>query len=361
MFLPGDGAAAGGVRVPAAREPAPRAPGRRGRAGARRRRLREREPARRRRGGCSHARRSSSTSTITTTTPASATSTSSTRRRRRPARCCATCSRELGVELTPGDRRGALRRARHRHGPLPVREHDAEGAAARGRAASRRAPTSTGLPGRLRERPVREAEAARPRARAGAGLRGRRARRLVPAAGRLRRGGGGRAVLGGDHRLPPRGRGRRHGRADSRAARVAAARAPDLACAPRTTSSTSPRSRASPDGGGHRQAAGFSSDDSIEEITAFLAARVRRRVGAVALMPPKGLEPSGIILVDKPAGPSSFAVAGARPARDWARRRAMRELLTLSRPACCFCCPVGQQNWRRSSSVSTSATSRTSI
>ena len=25
-------------------------------------------------------------------------------------------------------------------------------------------------------------------------------------------------------------------------------------------------------------------------------------------MPPKGLEPSGIILVDKPAGPSSFAV-----------------------------------------------------
>ena len=25
-------------------------------------------------------------------------------------------------------------------------------------------------------------------------------------------------------------------------------------------------------------------------------------------MPPKGLEPSGIILVDKPAGPSSFAI-----------------------------------------------------
>ena len=38
------------------------------------------------------------------------------------------------------------------------------------------------------------------------------------------------------------------------------------------------------------------------------AARVRRRVGSLALMPPKGLEPSGIILVDKPAGPSSFAV-----------------------------------------------------
>ena len=35
--------------------------------------------------------------------------------------------------------------------------------------------------------------------------------------------------------------------------------------------------------------------------------RVRRRPGC-RLMPPKGLEPSGIILVDKPAGPSSFAI-----------------------------------------------------
>ena len=39
-------------------------------------------------------------------------------------------------------------------------------------------------------------------------------------------------------------------------------------------------------------------------------ARVRRRRGRSGrrLMPPKGLEPSGIILVDKPAGPSSFAI-----------------------------------------------------
>ena len=42
-----------------------------------------------------------STSTTTTTTPASATSTSSSPTRRRPARCCATSSRELDVELTP--------------------------------------------------------------------------------------------------------------------------------------------------------------------------------------------------------------------------------------------------------------------
>ena len=39
-------------------------------------------------------------------------------------------------------------------------------------------------------------------------------------------------------------------------------------------------------------------------------ARVRRRRRRCRrrLMPPKGLEPSGIILVDKPAGPSSFAI-----------------------------------------------------
>ena len=40
--------------------------------------------------------------------------------------------RELGVDADAGDRRGDLRRARHRHRPLPVREHDAEGARARG-------------------------------------------------------------------------------------------------------------------------------------------------------------------------------------------------------------------------------------
>ena len=49
---------------------------------------------------------------------------------------------ELGVELTPGDRRGALHRGRHRHGPLPVHEHDLEGAAARGASSSTREPTS---------------------------------------------------------------------------------------------------------------------------------------------------------------------------------------------------------------------------
>ena len=102
------------------------------------------------------------------------------------------------------DRRGALRRARHRHRPLPVLEHDAEGAPARGRARRGRRRRARRLPARLRDGAVREAEAARARARARAALRGRPARRLVPAAGRLRRGRRRGAVLGGDHRLPAR-------------------------------------------------------------------------------------------------------------------------------------------------------------
>ena len=86
------------------------------------------------------------------------------------------------------DRRAALHRARHRHGPLPVLEHDAEGAAAGRRARRGRRRRPPRLPAGLRERRVREAEAARARARAGAGLRGRPGRRSAPAARRLRRG-----------------------------------------------------------------------------------------------------------------------------------------------------------------------------
>ena len=56
------------------------------------------------------------------------------------------------------------------------------------------------------------------------------------------------------------------------------------------------------DGGGHRQAAGFSSDASVEEITELI------RQGFLASVPPRALEPAGVALVDKPAGPSSFAI-----------------------------------------------------
>ena len=125
------------------------------------------------------------------------------------------------------------------------------------------------LPGRLRDGPVREAEAARARPRAGAGLRGRPARRLVPAARRLPGGRGGGAVLRRDHRLPARRRGRRHGRADPRAA---SRRGPLHRVSLRASHDeldVSAIARKS-NGGGHRQAAGFSSEASIEEITEFV-------------------------------------------------------------------------------------------
>ncbi len=100
---------------------------------------------------------------------------------------------EVLADLVPGARRpadaragrAALHRARHRHGPLPVREHDAEGAAAGGRPGRGRRRRPQGLPGRLRDRSVREAEAARTRARAGPRVRGRPGRRLLPAPQRL--------------------------------------------------------------------------------------------------------------------------------------------------------------------------------
>ena len=47
-------------------------------------------------------------------------------------------------------------------------------------------------------------------------------------------------------------------------------------------------------GGGHPGAAGFSTDETVEEIVAFLRAGGRRDVNAA------------VLLVDKPAGPTSF-------------------------------------------------------
>ena len=58
---------------------------------------------------------------------------------------------ELGRRAHARDRRGALRRARHRHRPVPVLEHDAEGAPARGRADRRTASSARRSSSRIYE------------------------------------------------------------------------------------------------------------------------------------------------------------------------------------------------------------------
>ena len=206
-----------------------------------------------------------------------------------------------------------------------------------------------GLPGRLRVDAVREAEAARSRARPGRSSTRTGGRRLVPRCAatsarwarwsRTPRASSTylRAVEGAELaaliREPPR---------DGSPARKISLRSS-------TDASTSRRSRARSGGGGHRQAAGFSSDLPIDEITAFIvsefaALRAAARLsGAARWRSPRRLEPTGVILVDKPAGPSSFAVvAGVRRAHggeDGARRHARP---VRDRAARC-CCPGGQR------------------
>ena len=113
------------------------------------------------------------------------------------------------------------RRSTRRSSPtraVPVLEHDAEGAAARGRPRRGRGRRQQGVPERVRIDAVPEAEAPRAGARAGDAARRGPRRRLRPPARRLRGGRCARAVLGGDHRRAPRGRGRGARRAHPRAA-----------------------------------------------------------------------------------------------------------------------------------------------
>ena len=71
-------------------------------------------------------------------------------------------------------------------------------------------------------------------------------------------------------------------------------------------------------GGGHRQAAGFSSEQLDRRDHRVPPPRVRAGVTA-ATVPPRARRPVGIALVDKPAGPSSFAIVAALRRRTGAR------------------------------------------
>ena len=98
-----------------------------------------------------------------------------------------------GRRADPGDRRGALRRARHRHGQVPVLEHHPEGARSRrGAARGRRQARSVVFPaGDLRIGRVRQPEAERAGAGPGRALCGRPADHHVPPPERLHRAGRG--------------------------------------------------------------------------------------------------------------------------------------------------------------------------
>ena len=242
---------------------------------------------------CSSSRRSWSTSTTTTTTPASgdvnlivadASSTGEVLARPVP---------RARHRAHARDRGGAVHRARHGHRPVPVHEHDAEVAAARGRARRGRGGRAPRLPGRVRERPVREAQAARAGARAGAGATRAATRRVLSLRDDFRRSARpsrtrrGSSTCSAPSRAPT-------WQCSSASRLATAARRTRCRCARRSTSSTSRAIARKSDGGGHRQAAGFSSELSIEEITDSSCARSRRSSSCGGpVVPPRALEPSG--------------------------------------------------------------------
>src|SRR6476646_29857 len=82
------------------------------------------------------------------------------------------------------------------------------------------------------------------------------------------------------------------------------------ASGPASTSSTYLRSRASPAAAGTvRPRASRARRRSRRSRTSFVA----------SFLPPRGLDPTGIVLVDKPAGPSSFAIVADLRRRTRAR------------------------------------------
>ncbi len=226
--------------------------------------------------------------------------------------------RELDVPLTPEIAAALYVGPRHGHRALPVHEHDPEVAPARRRARRGRRRRARHLPARLRDRAVRQAEAARPRARARPALRGRPAGRLVSPAGRLRRRRRRGALLGGDHRLPPSRRRLGDGRADSRAAAERRPGAPHLAAlVPRRGRRLCDRPRVrrgwSPSGRGLLVGTLDRRDHRLHPPP------VRARQRRATTVPPRSLKPVGVALVDKPAGPSSFAIVAMLRRRTRAR------------------------------------------
>ena len=312
---------AGRVRLHAARRGAARAAGRRsgsaccsrvdcanerrigpdaGAARARRARRRRRPPPRQ------HALRRRSTSSSPTPP--------------RPPRSCATCSARSACELTPEIAEALYIGLVTDTGRFQYANTTPKALRLAAELVEAGADVHGVFQQRLRDGAVRQAEAARARARARAGLRGRAARRLVPLRARLRRGRRRGAVLRGDHRLPAPERGRqlvalirepptRPGGPTHRISLRSSSDEIDVSAIARQVGRRRPR-----------QAAGFSSERLDRGDRRVHPPRVRRRDRRPgSSMPPRAASPVGIVLVDKPAGPSSFALVAELRRRTGAR------------------------------------------
>ena len=316
-----------------------------GRAGAARGRLRQREPPRARSRGARRARRSSSNidhhhdntrfGDVNLVVPDASSTGEVLRdvfrgaRRRAHAR----------------DRRGALHRARHRHRAVPVPQHDLEGAAARGRAGRRGRRRPPRLPGRVRDR-----------------SQFAKLKLLARALERAQIYEGGRLVVSYLLRTDFHEVGAAEPYSEGIIDYLRAVEGADMAALirepPRETGPTHRVSlRASSDeidvsaiarksgaGGGHRQAAGFSSD-AIRSMrsSSSCAASSRRQHGSSAAA-------GALAERDRPPRQARRAVVvrarRATCAGAPGRARGMRERSTRSRPDCCCCCPERQLSWR---------------
>ena len=203
-----------------------------------------------------------------------------------------------------GDRRGALRRPGHRHGPLHVREHRPAGARDGGRAdrrRRRRRTRSTGTSTRASRRASCEllARGLSNVERFDDGLLTRHAAHARRLPRQRRR----RVLLRGRRRPPALGRGHRGGGPGARPARAAAARARSR-CARPTTASTSRAIARAGGGGGHRRAAGFSTELDFPELVDVPAAGSSCAAAAAARSHVRRASCS----FDKPAGVTSHDV-----------------------------------------------------
>ena len=280
--------------------------------------------------------RASSTSTITTTTRASARSTTSCPQASCTAEVIWDLMRGLGVRADAADRRGALRRAGDRHRQVHVREHRLARARDGGRPDRRRDRRARDLPAPLRGRARRASSSC---SRAGSA--------------RVERFDGGLLTLTQLTRADYA----RHGRRRELSPRVSSTTCARSRARPSPGSCASccprPRRRArkvslratddrvdvsaiarAQGGGGHRRAAGFSTDLEFARARRVPAQAARR-----AAIEPASRPADGVLLVDKPGG-RHVARRGGRGAAascGAGRRSGTPGRSTRSRPGCCSC------------------------